>query len=186
MIPEWTERWIILAFSRESSVITYIPSLGRLTVSIIYKGISHGPSLWLTSLASASNTAYPVLNLNVTYGGLFAKSCLTHVIPWTGALQAPLSMGICRQENWSGLHFLLQRISLTQGLNCGLLRCRQTLYQRCYIGTSERVTGRKARGLQMEEIACKCQTFLSLLSGRRKQTNNIFFLLYTNLKRGFS
>ena len=50
----------------------------------------------------------------------------------------------------------------------------------------ERVTGRKARGLQMEEIACKCQTFLSLLSGRRKQTSNIFFLLYTNLKRGFS
>ena len=39
---------------------------------------------------------------------------------------------------------------------------------------SERVTGRKARGLQMEEIACKCQTFLSLLSGRRKQTSNIF------------
>ena len=30
------------------------------------------------------------------------------------------------------------------------------------------------RGLQMEEIACKCQTFLSLLSSRRKQTSNIF------------
>ena len=42
------------------------------------------------------------------------------------------------------------------------------------------------RGLQMEEIACKCQTFFFLLSGRRKQTNNIFFLLYTNLKGGFS
>ena len=41
--------------------------------------------------------------------------------------------------------------------------------------TIERVTGRKARGLQIEEIACKCQTFLSLLSGRRKQTSNIFF-----------
>ena len=39
---------------------------------------------------------------------------------------------------------------------------------------SERVTGRKARGLQMEEIACKCQTFLSLLSSRRKQTSDIF------------
>ena len=39
---------------------------------------------------------------------------------------------------------------------------------------TERVTGRKARGLQIEEIACKCQTFLSLLSGRRKQTSNIF------------
>ena len=39
---------------------------------------------------------------------------------------------------------------------------------------SERVTGRKARGLQMEEIACKCQTFLSLLSARRKQSSDIF------------
>ena len=39
---------------------------------------------------------------------------------------------------------------------------------------SERVTGRKARGLQTEEIGCKCQTFLSLLSGRRKQTGDIF------------
>ena len=51
----------------------------------------------------------------------------------------------------------------------------------------ERVTGRKAKGLQTEEIACKCQTFLSLLSGRRKQTSDIFFpLLFTNLKGGFS
>ena len=39
---------------------------------------------------------------------------------------------------------------------------------------TERVTGRKARGLQTEEIGCKCQTFLSLLSGRRKQTSDIF------------
>ena len=42
------------------------------------------------------------------------------------------------------------------------------------------------RDLQMEELACKCQTFLSLLGGRRKPTSNIFFLLYTNLKNGFS
>ena len=54
------------------------------------------------------------------------------------------------------------------------------------VDENEWVTGRKARGLQMEEIACKCQTFFSLLSSRRKQTSNIFFLLYTNLKRGFS
>ena len=39
---------------------------------------------------------------------------------------------------------------------------------------SDRVTGRKVRGLQTEEIGCKCQTFLSLLSGRRKQTSDIF------------
>ena len=41
-------------------------------------------------------------------------------------------------------------------------------------GSNERVTGRKARDLQMEEIACKCQTFLSFLSVRRKQTSDIF------------
>ena len=37
---------------------------------------------------------------------------------------------------------------------------------------TERVTGRKARGLQMEEIGFKCQKFffVSLLSGRRKQS----------------
>ena len=51
----------------------------------------------------------------------------------------------------------------------------------------EMVTGRKARGLQTEEIGCKCQTFfLSLLSSRRKQTSDIFFpLLHTNLKKRF-
>ena len=40
----------------------------------------------------------------------------------------------------------------------------------------ERVTGRKARGLLIEDIGCKCQTFLiSLLSSMRKQTSVIFF-----------
>ena len=53
-------------------------------------------------------------------------------------------------------------------------------------GESERVTVRKARGLQTEEIACKCQTFLPLLSGRRKRTSDIFLLLYTNLNGVFS
>ena len=35
---------------------------------------------------------------------------------------------------------------------------------------TERVTGRKARGLQMEEIGCKCQTFLISLK-RQEETN---------------
>ena len=38
-------------------------------------------------------------------------------------------------------------------------------------------------GLQMEEIGCKCQTFLSLLSGRRKQTSDIFFPSLYKFKR---
>jgi len=39
------------------------------------------------------------------------------VTPWTIACQAPLSMGLSRQECWSRLHFLLQGIFLTQGSN---------------------------------------------------------------------
>ena len=49
----------------------------------------------------------------------------------------------------------------------------------CY----ERVTGRKSRGLQTEEIGCKCQTFFSLLSGMRKQTSDIFFPSLYKFKR---
>ena len=36
--------------------------------------------------------------------------------PWTVAHQAPLSMGLPRQEYWSGLPFLLQECFPTQGL----------------------------------------------------------------------
>ena len=41
--------------------------------------------------------------------------------PWTEAHQFPLSMGFLRQEYWMRLHFLLQGIFLTQGLNLYLL-----------------------------------------------------------------
>ena len=62
---------------------------------------------------------------------LHAQS-LSHVrlfaTPCTVAHQAPLSMGFSRQEYWSGLPFLLQGIFLTQGLNPGLLHCRQIPY----------------------------------------------------------
>ena len=49
----------------------------------------------------------------------------------------------------------------------------------------ERATGREARGRQTEERGCKCQTFLSLLSGRRKQTSDIFFPSLYKFKRRF-
>ena len=51
----------------------------------------------------------------------------------------------------------------------------------------ERVTGKKARGLQMEKICCKCQTcFLSLLSGRRKQTSVRNFPFTIQIKKEVS
>ena len=52
----------------------------------------------------------------------------------------------------------------------------------------ERVTGRKARGLQREEIGCKCQTFFYLSLKQQEEANykfEFFPLLYANLKRGF-
>ena len=42
-------------------------------------------------------------------------------IPLPIAYQAPLSMGLPRQEHWSGLPFLLQGILLTQGSDLHLL-----------------------------------------------------------------
>ena len=57
------------------------------------------------------------------YYYLFSCSVMskTFVTPWTVALQDALSMGFLRQEHWSGLHFLLQGIFLTEGSNLGLL-----------------------------------------------------------------
>ena len=40
-------------------------------------------------------------------------------------------------------------------------------------GGNKRITGRKARGLQMEEIGCKCQTFLISFKGQ-EETNQCY------------
>ena len=68
-------------------------------------------------------------------GGLVAKLCRTPVSPWThGARQAPLSMGFSRQEYWSGLPFPSPGDLPDPGLEPGLLRCRQMIYQLSYEG----------------------------------------------------
>ena len=42
----------------------------------------------------------------VVGGGIVAKSCPALATPWTiSCLQGPLSMGLSRQEYWSGLPF---------------------------------------------------------------------------------
>ena len=52
------------------------------------------PIKWNSSLAAITDG-----------GGLVAKLCPTLATPWTGACQAPLSMGLYRQEYWIGLPF---------------------------------------------------------------------------------
>jgi len=39
----------------------------------------------------------------------------------------------------------------------------------------ERLTGRKARGLQMEEIGCKCQTFLISLKWQEETNYQCYY-----------
>ena len=68
-----------------------------------------------------------------TYGAYVPTHCgcvRLFVTLWPAAPQAPLSMGSCRLEYWSGLHALLQGFFPTQGWNPSLLRllhCRQIL-----------------------------------------------------------
>ena len=42
------------------------------------------------------------------------------VTPWTAAHQAPPSMGVSRQEYWSGCHFLLWTVSLNNDISAAL------------------------------------------------------------------
>ena len=88
--------------------------------------------------------------------------------PWTVAYQAPPSMGLSRQEYWSGCHRLLQGIFPTQGLNPGLLHCRQTLYPLSHQGSpwgTMRKAVRKggAIGFLRFLLPLKPQAFLLLL-----------------------
>ena len=73
------------------------------------------------------------------YSGLVMSGSAT---PWTLACQASLSMGLSRQEYWSGLPFLTPRgtsqhrdwtwVSCIAG---SLLHCRQVLYQLSHMGS---------------------------------------------------
>ena len=45
---------------------------------------------------------------------LVGQSCPSLATPWTVAHQAPMSMGLTRQENWSGLPFPSPGDFLTQ------------------------------------------------------------------------
>ena len=61
-------------------------------------------------------------------GGFVAKSCPTLATPWTIALQVLCPWDSPGKNTGVGCHFLLQGIFPTQGLNPGLLHCRQILY----------------------------------------------------------
>ena len=85
-------------------------------------------------------TVHGLLQARILEWVVSLLSCVPRsATPWTVAHQAPLSMEFSRQEYWSGLpfpfptgmgsHSLLQELFPAQGLNPGLLHCRQILYQ---------------------------------------------------------
>ena len=68
--------------------------------------------------------------------------------PWTVACQASLSMEFSRQNTGVGCHSLLQGIVLTQGLNLGLLHCKQILYCLSHHGSPQGI----GRNQQLEHL----------------------------------
>ena len=65
-----------------------------------------------------------------------AQSCPTLSTPWTVAYQASVHpWDFPGKSTGVGCHFLLQGIFLTQGLNSGLLHCRQTFYPLSHQGS---------------------------------------------------
>ena len=67
--------------------------------------------------------------------GLFAKLCLTLVIPWTVPARVLCPWDYPGRNTRVGCHFLLQGIFPTQELNLCLLPCRQMIYQLSYKGS---------------------------------------------------
>ena len=93
-----------------------LDSLGLvIPITSQYTGIYH-LFLWLIRTTSSSVVV------------LVTESCLILSDPTECNPLAPLCMGCSRQEYWNGLHSLPQRIFPTQGLNLGLLYCRQFLF----------------------------------------------------------
>ena len=113
----WNDR----SRSVEEEVLSKHPLL---LVRSDYKQVSPKFLVFLNS-TSAVKSYFKNYTLSFTNKEWVLLSHFSHVwlfvTLWTIAHLAPLSMGFSRQENWSGLHALFQRIFLTQGWNLHLL-----------------------------------------------------------------
>ena len=78
---------------------------------------------------------------------------------WTVAYRAPPSMGFSRQEYWSGLPFLLQRIFLTQGLNLDIPYCSQVHYCLSHQGSPH------SSSVQFSSVTQSCPTLCDSMNG---------------------
>ena len=72
---------------------------------------------------------------------LVVQSCLTLCDPMDGSPPGPLSIGVSRQEYWSGLPCPPQGIFPTQGSNTGFPHCRWILYCLSHQGSLMKTIG---------------------------------------------
>ena len=94
---------------------------------------------WCTSNTHSVEIILQSLNFDLSWVCLLIYSVVSDSLnpPWTVAQQPPLSMGVPSKNTGVGCHFLLQGISLTQGLNLCLLYCRNILYCLSHWGSQE-------------------------------------------------
>ena len=128
-------------------ILNVIPEAGsvRTSNSPINKFLTHLPDhqlqMWTDQESTVSLLSTPSIKFLIIQPGACMLSHFSHVCLfatlWTVACQAPLSMGVSRQEYWSGLPCLPPRNFPTQGSNLGflgLLHHRWIIYHR---GTGE-------------------------------------------------
>ena len=138
-LGEWRAQWILghaewslLATSHPPFLFTYRL---QMFVQSLFSGLNHVPPnpRVETSIPSVMVFGNGVVGRCVCV--VVAQSCPTLLDPWTGAHQAPLSMGFSRKEYQSGLPCPPPGIFPTQGSNPGLLHCRQILYSLSHLGS---------------------------------------------------
>ena len=93
------------------------------------------------------NKSFVNIKMHPNYTWLKVKVLVAHSLsPWTVAQKAPLFMVFSQARilEWVAI-FLLQGIFLTQGLNPGLLHCKQILYRLSYHGSSRHPPTKKIK-----------------------------------------
>ena len=124
--------WIKLLFRGLSDANTEFSQL-----KVVGQGGSRHLMLFTTSLVWTRFSVvlskageYKYVSMGVFSLCMWSLSVVSNSLwPHEGAHHAPPSMGFSRQEFWSGLPSPSPGDLLTQGLNPGLLHCRQMLYR---------------------------------------------------------
>ena len=115
-----------------------------------------------------------------------AQSCLTLVIPWTAAHQAPLSTEFSRQEYWSRLSFPTPGGLLGPGdrtrVPCSSCIGRLILYQLCHVGSPHSLIGHPdVCFLDQSQLVIKATSSKPSMHGLLCSSITIFFLSFLML-----